>query len=42
MAQGEFPPDLTILKTTAQYNDVIAGMRLSVIEEATVSQSGSV
>ncbi|MEM8720902.1 MAG: MOSC N-terminal beta barrel domain-containing protein [Cyanobacteria bacterium P01_G01_bin.39] len=42
LAQGELPQDLTILKTAARYNDVIAGIRLSVIEGGTVSQGDSV
>ncbi|MEM9510248.1 MAG: MOSC N-terminal beta barrel domain-containing protein [Cyanobacteria bacterium P01_E01_bin.35] len=42
LAQEELPRDLTILQTAAQYNDVIAGIRLSVIEGGTVSQDNSV
>ena len=42
LAQGELPQDLTILKTAAQYNEVIAGIRLSVIKDGTVSQGDSV
>lgn len=36
LPQADLPTDLTILRTTAQYNDVIAGIR------ATVLQTGSV
>jgi uncharacterized protein len=42
LAQEGLPQDLNILKTTAKYNDVIAGIRLSVIEEGTVSQGDSI
>ena len=42
LAQAELPQDLKILKTAAQYNDVIAGIRLSVIQEGTIHQGDSV
>ena len=38
LAQAELPQDLAILKTTAEYNDVIAGIRLSVIQGGTIHQ----
>ena len=42
LAQAELPQDLNILKTTARYNDVIAGIRLSVIQEGTIYQGDSI
>jgi len=36
LAQGELPQDLDILKTTAQHNNVIAGIRLSVKQGGTI------
>lgn len=42
LAQGKLPQDLAILKTTAQYNDVIAGIRLSVIQGGTIYQGDSI
>lgn len=36
LSQGELPPDLEILKTTARYNNVIAGIRLSVQQGGTI------
>ena len=42
LAQAGLPQDLTILKTTAQHNNVIAGIRLSVIETGTVNQGDSI
>ena len=42
LAQEGLPQDLTILKTTARYNDVIAGIRLSVVETGTVSLGDSI
>jgi uncharacterized protein YcbX len=32
LAQSDLPADLNILRTTAQYNNVIAGIRLSVLQ----------
>ena len=32
LAQEGLPQDLNILRTTAQYNDVIAGIRMSVLQ----------
>jgi len=42
LAQEGLPQDLTILKTAAQYNDVIAGIRLSVITGGTIYQNDSI
>ena len=42
LAQQELPQDLNILKTAAQYNDVIAGIRLSVIQGGTIYQNDSI
>ncbi|WP_319418668.1 MOSC domain-containing protein [Pleurocapsa sp. FMAR1] len=42
LAQVGLPQDLTILKTTAQHNEVIAGIRLSVIQGGTIHQGDSV
>ncbi|MGF1574597.1 MAG: hypothetical protein ACFCU9_01435 [Cyanophyceae cyanobacterium] len=32
LAQSDLPADLNILRITAQYNNVIAGIRLSVLQ----------
>ncbi len=42
LAQAKLPQDLAILKTAAQYNDVIAGIRLSVIQGGTIHQGDSI
>ena len=42
LAQQGLPQDLAILKTAAQHNDVIAGIRLSVIETGSISQGDSI
>ena len=42
IAQAELPQDLEILQTTAQYNDVIAGIRLSVIQGGNIYQGDSI
>ncbi|MEL6931154.1 MAG: MOSC domain-containing protein [Cyanobacteria bacterium J06600_6] len=42
LAQKGLTQDLTILKTAAQYNKVIAGIRLSVIQGGTIYQNDSV
>lgn len=42
LAQAELPQDLNILKTAAQYNNVIAGIRLSVITGGTIYQNDPV
>ncbi len=42
LAQEGLPQDLNILKTTAKYNDVIAGIRLSVIQGGTIHQGDSI
>ena len=42
LAQEGLPQDLNILRTTAQHNDVIAGVRLSVMQGGTIRQGDSV
>jgi len=42
LAQAELPQDLAILQTTAQYNKVIAGVRLSVIQGGNIYQGDSI
>ena len=42
LAQAELPQDLAILKTTAQYNEVIAGIRLSIIQGGSICQNDSI
>ncbi|MDX2272095.1 MAG: MOSC domain-containing protein [Cyanobacteriota bacterium] len=38
LAQSDLPQDINILKTTARYNQVIAGIRTSVLEAGTIQQ----
>ncbi|MEO1396281.1 MAG: MOSC domain-containing protein [Cyanobacteria bacterium J06634_5] len=42
LAQGGLPQDLNILRTTAQHNDVIAGIRMSVIQGGVIRKGDSV
>lgn len=42
LAQEGLPQDLNILRTTAQHNDVIAGIRLSVIQGGIIRKGDSV
>ncbi len=42
LAQQSVPDDLNILRTTAKHNNVIAGIRLSVIQAGTISQNDPV
>ncbi|KPQ34715.1 MAG: putative Fe-S protein [Phormidesmis priestleyi Ana] len=42
LAQNGLPQDLDILRTTAKYNEVIAGIRLSVIQGGTIHQGDAV
>ncbi|PSB56496.1 MOSC domain-containing protein, partial [filamentous cyanobacterium CCP1] len=42
LAQSGLPEDLNILKTTAKHNQVIAGIRLSVLRSGMVCQGDTV
>jgi uncharacterized protein YcbX len=37
LAQGSLPTDIEILRTTARYNQVVAGIRLSVRRSGTIA-----
>jgi len=39
LAQSGLPDDLNILRTTAQYNNVIAGIRMSVLQGGTIRRN---
>lgn len=39
LAQGDLPQDLNILRTTARHNNVVAGIRTSVIQEGIIHQN---
>jgi uncharacterized protein len=42
LAQAGLPEDLNILRTTARYNNVIAGIRMSVLQGGTIRRSDSI
>jgi len=42
LAQSDLPQDLNILKTTATYNNVVAGIRLSVLQAGVIQQEDSI
>ncbi|MBD2057159.1 MOSC N-terminal beta barrel domain-containing protein [Oculatella sp. FACHB-28] len=42
LAQSGLPEDLNILRTTARYNNVIAGIRMSVLQGGTIRRNDSV
>lgn len=42
LAQEGLPQDLNILRTAARYNDVIAGIRMSVLQSGVISQDDPV
>jgi uncharacterized protein YcbX len=42
LAQSGLPEDLNILRTTARYNNVIAGIRMSVLQGGTIRRSDPV
>lgn len=42
LAQAELPQDLNILRTTAQHNNINAGIRLSVMQTGTIHQGDPV
>lgn len=42
LPQNGLPEDLNILRTTAQHNDVIAGIRMSVIQGGTIRKGDSI
>jgi uncharacterized protein len=42
LAQSGLPEDLNILRTTARYNNVIAGIRMSVLQGGTIRRNDPV